>query len=283
MFSPPSLIRSAGAAAAICGTLATCTFATAPERPPGAVALQPPAVYARWWAMAQSCSGLVGPLSSVSFWHVPGEDSFLRDGRHVLGYWTNAGNQIVLAGNAALEGGNVRHEMLHALLRVGGHSRDQFLAKCAGVVDCGEDCIGDAGPPTPADPAALPVSPRLLEVAVDVAPASPSLAQDGGYFTVTVSVRNPQQRSVVARLGSTNIRARSFQFEVRGATGSLAGNEIVLDASSVTFAPGETKRQVFDFAVGDDFARRRLPPGEYTVLGGYGVQLAAPRPLTVAP
>lgn len=282
MHSPASLIRSVGIAAAICGSLATCTFATAPERPLGAVPLAPPAVYSRWWAMAQSCSGVVGPLAAVSFWQLPGEDSFIRDGRNVLGYWTNAGNQIVLAGNAALDGGNVRHEMLHALLRVSGHSRGQFLAKCAGLVDCGADCIADAGPAPAADPAALPVSPRLLEVAVDVAPASPSLAQDGGHFTVTVSVRNPQQRSVIARLGTTNIKARSFQFEVRGATGSLAGNEIVLDASSVTFAPGETKRQVFDFAVGTGFAHRRVPPGEYTVLGGYGVQIAAPRPLTVA-
>jgi hypothetical protein len=279
------LLRPVGVAAAMCATLATCSLTTAPARPPGAVPLTSPPVYARWWAMTESCSGLSGPLAAVSFWHVPGVNSFTRAGRSVLGYWTTADNQIVLAGNAALDGGNVRHEMLHALLRVGGHPREQFLGKCAGFVDCSVDCIADAGPP-PTDTAPL-VGPRAFEISVATVPEHPSRSIDDGQFTLIVSVRNPQQRRVVARLGTPNIKAMSFQFQLRGtgeAIGSgIAGNEIVLDVSSVTFEPGETKRQLFDLSIGASLGPLRVPPGEYTMLGGYGTQFAASVPLTVAP
>ena len=276
------LLRPAGVAVSLCVALATCTVPTAPERPPGAVPLTPPAVYARWWAMTEACSGLTGPMAAVSFWHVPGANSFQRAGRNVLGYWTTADNQIVLAGNAALDGGNVRHEMLHALVRVAGHQREYFLGKCAGFVDCGLDCIADAGP-APVDPAAPLVPLRTFQISVAALPERPSPAVDGGQFSVLVSVRNPQSRRVVARLGPTNLLESSFRIELRGAEGGITGNEIVLDESSVTFEPGETKRQVFDLSIGSTFAPRRVTPGEYTMLGAYGTQYTAPGTLTVAP
>jgi hypothetical protein len=37
----------------------------------------------------------------------------------------------------------------------------------------------------------------------------------------------------------------------------------------VTFAPSETKRHAFDFAVGSDFASLRLRPGTYLLTGAY--------------
>jgi hypothetical protein len=277
------LVRRLGTVAALCATLVTCRDITAPERPASAIPLAPPAVFARWWAMTEACSGVTGPFSNVSWYEVPGVDSFDRDGTDVLGYWTNAGNEIVLAGKAALEGGNVRHEMLHALLRGGGHARDQFLGRCAGVVDCGTNCIADAGPAPMSHPDAAPATAAAFEVTVEVSPAAPSSARDGGFFSVTISARNTAPRPVVARLGSTNVRARSFQFDVRGLAGSMTASRIVLDASSVTFAPGETKRQVFDFSIGNPLAPRWLPPGTYTVLGAYGSHWTAPTSVTVGP
>ena len=278
----PLFVHRLGAAAALCGSLAACTVTTAPERPTGAVPLAPPAVYARWWAMTEACSGLTGPLDAISFWQVPGVSSFSRNGKNVLGYWTTAGNQIVLAGNAALDGGNVRHEMLHALVRVGGHPRDQFLGRCAGVVDCGTDCIADAGPPPPADPAVPLASPRQFEVSVAVVPERPDLATDGGHFSVIVSVRNPQQRSVVARLGAVTTPPTSFRFElVTGAGTGIVGNELARDASSTTFAAGETKRQVFDLSIGASLAPGRVPLGTYALRGGYDTQFTLPAALTV--
>jgi hypothetical protein len=233
--------------------------------------------------MTESCSGVRGPFGDVAFFQVPGVADFESDGRRVVGYWTSGGNQIVLAGDAVLDGGSVRHEMLHALIPIGGHPRDQYLEKCAGVVDCGAKCIDDAGAPPPADPAALSVSPAALQVTTEVTPAAPTSATDGGFFVVSVAVRNTLAQPVVARLGATNARALSFQYDVRGPTGATVGAQVALDASAVTFAPGEVKRQLFDFSIGNDLPARRLPPGAYTVVGAYGSHRSGSMPMTVGP
>jgi hypothetical protein len=281
---PPRLGRRLGAAAALCAVaLTTCRFPTAPPLPDGARDIEPPAVYARWWAMTEACSGVTGHFENVNFFEVPGVSDFVSDGRRVVGYWTNGGNRIVLAEEAVLDGGSVRHEMLHALIRIGGHPRDQFLDKCAGVVDCGTSCIADAGAAPAADPAALSVSPLALAVTTEVTPMAPTSARDGGFFLVGVTVRNTLDRPVIARLGPTNARALSFQYDVRGPTGGTVGARIVLDASSVAFAPGEAKRQYFDFAIGNDLPARRLPPGEYTVVGAYGSHRSDATAVTVGP
>lgn len=275
--------RRLGAIAAFAASLASCRFPTAVELPAGAVSMPAPAVYSRWWAMTEACSGVSGALADVSFYRIPHVDTFTRDGKAVLGYWTSAGNQIVLAEGASLDGGNVRHEMLHALLRVGGHPRDQFLEKCLGTVDCGSDCIADAGAAPAPDPAAIPLVSSGFEVTVQVVPSAPTSAVDGGFFTVTVSVHNPLAQNVIAKLGATNARAVSFLYDVRGPTGGVIGSEIVLDPSAVTFAPGETKRQVFDFSIGNDVSAGRLPPGAYTVVGGYGSNRTPPTSVNVGP
>jgi hypothetical protein len=233
--------------------------------------------------MAEACSGVSGALGDVSFYRIPHVDSFSRDGKAVLGYWTSAGNQIVLADGASLDGGNVRHEMLHALLRVGGHPRDQFLEKCLGTVDCGPDCIADAGAAPPANPAAVPLVATGFDISVQVTPAAPTSTIDDGFFTVTVSVHNPLNQPVIAKLGASNARAVSFLYDVRGAVGGVIGSEIVLDPSAVTFAPGETKRQVFDFSIGTDIPAGRLPPGVYDVVGGYGANRTPSTSVTVGP
>jgi hypothetical protein len=233
--------------------------------------------------MTEACSGVTGPFQDVTFYEVPGVADFESEGRRVVGYWTSGGNRIVLAGDAVLDGGSVRHEMLHALIRVGGHPRDQFLEKCAGVVECGTACIADAGSAPPIDPTALTVAPTSLEVTTQVTPAAPTSARDGGYFVVAVAVRNTLARPVVARLGSTNVRALSFQYDVRGPTGGTVGAQVVLDASAVTFAPGETKRQYFDFSIGNNLPARMLPPGSYSVVGAYGSHRSDATSVSVGP
>ena len=275
--------RRLGATAAIAASLASCRFPTAVELPAGALPMAAPAVYSRWWAMTEACSGVSGALGDVAFYRVPHVDSFTRNGKSVLGYWTSAGNQIVLAEGASLDGGNVRHEMLHALLRVGGHPRDQFLEKCLGTVDCGPDCIVDAGAAPAADPAAIPLLASAFEVAVQITPAVPMSNVDDGYFTVTVSVHNPLNHDVIAKLGPSNARAVTFLYDVRGPTGGVIGSEIVLDPSAVTFGPGETKRQIFDFSIGNDISAGRLPPGIYDVVGGYGSNRTPSTSVTVGP
>jgi hypothetical protein len=280
---PRHLGRRLGAAAALCATLTTCRFPTAPPLPPSAEILGAPAVYSRWWAMTEACSGVTGPFQDVTFYEVPGVADFESEGRRVVGYWTSGGNRIVLAGDAVLDGGSVRHEMLHALIRIGGHPRDQFLEKCAGMVDCSTACIADAGSAPPPDPTALSVAATSLEVTTQVTPATPTSSRDGGFFVVAVAVRNTLARPVVARLGSTNVRALSFQYDVRGPTGGTVGAEVVLDPSAVTFAAGETKRQYFDFSIGNNLPARMLPPGAYTVVGAYGSHRSDATSVTVGP
>ena len=115
--------------------------------PSNAVSYTPPAVYTRWWAMVEGCSGLSGALAWVSWYKVPGS-AVLLNGRWVSEYWSARGNFVVIPESLADDATGVRHEMLHALIADPSHSRhprDQFLGRCAGVVDCGKDCARDAG------------------------------------------------------------------------------------------------------------------------------------------
>ena len=57
--------------------------------------------------------------------------------------WYSDGNRIVLVKQAVTWNIGVRHEMLHALLRVGTHPREYFLDRCRGVVYCGDNVCSD--------------------------------------------------------------------------------------------------------------------------------------------
>ena len=276
--------RWLSAAAAAVG-LAACRNLVDPDLPPNAEEFVPPPVYARWWAMTEACSGLSGDLSSVSWYMVPGARTVLLNGRPVEGYWSFAGNRIVMAGAGRLMGGLVRHEMLHALRKARGHSREKFLEDCGGVVACTEACVRDAGPPPSPDPAAIQVGPGLLEVQVDVEPATPNLAVDDGFFVVIVSVRNPGTYPVVVQLPPQPIGGAptSFSFDWIGQSTIMSGHEFALDPGVSVFAVGETKRQVFDFKIGNDLASRALPAGTYALRGGYGGHLETHAPVVLLP
>src|SRR6476620_4142025 len=144
MFNRSGLVR--GTAMLLLSTVA-CSSIVDPALDPRAVSFQPPPVYARWWSMVESCSGLQGPLSDVSLYQVPGSGTVSYSGDEVAGYRALNNNRIVLGGEAILDGSVVRHEMLHALVRkASGHPREYFLQRCAGLVVCGPTCVADAGP-----------------------------------------------------------------------------------------------------------------------------------------
>jgi hypothetical protein len=256
--------------AAIVG-LAGCEALVAPL-PSDAEQFSPSAVYSTWWNMAQACSGQTGALTAISWFKTDQALTDPRTGDPIVGYWTPG--RIVLTTAAVLDGGTVRHEMLHALLRKPGHPRNQFLGKCEGTVDCQGSCIRDAGPyPSPPE---IPIHIRgdSIDIAVDIEPKNPDSAHDSGFFSVTVLVRNRSTHwatvpsyysSVFPGYDST----RTFELDVRGPTGGNTRSEIRLDPSEWIFAPGEIKKQVFDFAVGNDLFAHKLPPGNYTARGGY--------------
>lgn len=273
------------AAVGVVAALVACGNLVDPDLPANAEQFTSPPVYARWWSMTQSCSGLSGDLSAVTWFMVPGVSTVSLNGKAVEGYWSLAGNRIVIAGAGRLAGGIVRHEMLHALMKAGGHPRAKFLDDCGGVVYCTEACIGDAGPPPAADPSAVQIGPEPLEVRVDVEPATPSRVVDDGFFAVIVSVRNPRTSPVVVQLPPQPIGggATTYAFDVTGQSTVLSGYESALDLSVSSFAAGETKRHVFDFRIGSNVESRSLPPGTYILRAGYGGHLVNAAPLVLLP
>jgi hypothetical protein len=258
------------------GALSECSRLVDPKLPPGTSPFSAPVVYARWWAMTQACSGASGSLAAVSWFETTDTLKDPRSGVVIDGYWSAATNQIVLSASMKLDGGTVRHEMLHALLREGGHSRAQFLGRCAGVVSCTSACVDDAGPPPPIDPGAIEVLPESITVGITVDPAEPSAAHDDGFFTITVTARNPASHPVMVLFPLPARPARTFGFDLTGPVGRIVDGVIQLDLSVAAFAPNETKQQVFDFVVGQQPLARALSPGNYTVVGSFGGKEAAP-------
>jgi hypothetical protein len=208
-----------------------------------------------------------------------------NSGDIVLGYWSSAGNQIVLTTASVTDGATVRHEMLHALLRVGGHPRTQFLGKCAGTVPCQGPCIHDAGPyPTPPE-VPIHVTGQSIDLTVDVEPRNPTPAQDGGFFTITVLAHNGSTHwATVTPSLAQDDTTHTFAFDVRLATsGGITASDVALDPSERIFAPGETKRQVFDFAIGDSPFGNQLLPGNYVVRGGFSDYWSADSTFVIGP
>jgi hypothetical protein len=244
-----------------------------------------PAVYQQWWALTSECSGASGSLESVQWFVVPGVSLFWRDGSVVNGFWSRDGNKIVLAEGAIDDGEVVRHEMLHALQVDGRHTRRAFIERCGGVVSCMSACI-DVASRSPQGGASLPrvpASSMVIDVAVD--PGDPGSTSYDGHFAVTVSVRNPARDSVVVTLPGfeEGVRTPSFRYELSDGTEGVSYSLPAPDSGLMVFGPGETRRAVFDFKISSSFKGMRvLPPGSYSVRGGFGAQWSAPRSFVLA-
>jgi hypothetical protein len=157
-----------------------CGHLTDPPLPGNALVFHPPEVYAKWWAMVESCSGLTGSLASIQWYSTLGELHDPNDNdATIAGYWSLAGNRVVLTTSDTIAGGVVRHEMLHALLRSAGHPRSAFLQACGGIVYCGQECVRDAGPPASPPNGTPTVAPSELEVTSVVSPDGPIYQIDG--------------------------------------------------------------------------------------------------------
>ena len=270
------------AAMSLLGALA-CTSITDPPLDPRAVPLQPLPVYARWWSMVESCSGLQGFMSDVSWYQVPGTQTLDLAGDEVSGYWTVHSNSIVLAGEATLAGVVVRHEMLHALLqKVRGHPREYFLERCGGVVSCASSCVTDAGPAPNVDATTERVTSDVLKLFVSVVPNAPSSSVDAGVFTVIVTASNSNSYPIVITPSAAALN-HSFFYTLSGVAGGISGWVDVLDSGMRYFAAGETKRQYFDFSIGANLGGHTVTPGAYRLYAGYETRGVALEGVTIGP
>lgn len=245
---------------------------TAPPLPDEAVPMRRPAVYAAWWRMVEACSGRRGDLARVRWFSAPAPfevDGQLYDGYWHRGDWLRGGDRIVLSTAWTPPGDLVRHEMLHALLRRGDHPRAAFVEACGGVVDCGVGCdaLGEEGRGVPAG--AREVTPAALEISLAVSPAAPSWVADSGWFSLTVTARNPAPEPVWVRLPSE----MTFGYVPLMEDGT-SGTYRTTAEPRWAFRAGEARRYVFDV---------HYPPGTYAFEGLFGRQPGPAVTVTVGP
>ena len=241
-----------------------------PPLPTDAEQFSPPVVYSTWWNMTQACSGLTGSLGAVSWYKTSQVLHAVGTGDVVIGYWTAGSNRIVMLSSAMLDGGAVRHEMLHSLIAQGGHPRSQFLGKCAGTVDCERGCITDGGPYPPPPESPIHEPGDSIDLTVEIAPTNPTSGFDDGFFSITVTAHNRSTHwATVTPASPTTDTASTFSYDARSPAQQRSGGEIAEDPSQRIFAPGETKKHVFDFRIGDDPFLAQLQTGNYTVRGGF--------------
>jgi hypothetical protein len=233
---------------------------------PRAEMFVPPAVYGRWWTMVQSCSGLAGSLSDITWYQVPGTDVVEQNGRSVGGYWAPVSNSIVLAGNGMLEGSIVRHEMLHALIRArSGHLRQQFLERCGGIVTCGPGCVQEAGPPQLPAPSVVRVGSDAVRVDAHLIPDVPLVSEDDNFFTIAITATNDREYPIVVVLNPSSPN-RTFSYTLLGEAGGLGAFTTATDAGIWYFKARETKQQYFDLRIGITTS-----PPNTLALGLYGL------------
>lgn len=251
--------------------------------PHGAQRFTAPAQYRAWWALTEACSGLHGDFNAVTWYVVPHADSFSLEGASVNGVWYGGRpNRIVLGDSVKFVGSLVRHEMLHALLQVVGHPRQQFLGNCSDIVVCIEKCVSDAGGPPDTSGGAPLLATSALSAAVLIAPDTESVSADSGWVTVTLSVTNTTRspgRVQVPVSDSTPLTDVNLHWRPPDI---VAGEDAFFLDYYFTLAPsdsaGSVRRVVFDEQV-----TLVNPPPQITFSGSFGPYPAPARVLTVTP
>ncbi len=245
----------------------------------GAAPFAPPAVYQRWWALSESCSGLSGSLRSVRWSSAPTSALQAAEGAGTVAFWSSTDNRIVLANNAVTNGRVVRHEMLHALSRSRGHPASLFRVRCDGVVRCDEACRAGGELPRPTN-AAVRVPVSALNISIASVPAIPTRDVDDGAFQVVVSVTNPASHDVVVALRTAD---PAIAVSVSPGDLRLTADHEIGDPRVAWFGPHERKQYVFDLRVGDTPGRILFSPGAYLLTGRFDDLSTPPLALTIRP
>jgi hypothetical protein len=245
---------------------------------PDATRFTPPAVYARWWQLTESCSGRTASFDAVHWYRVPGRLVPFFGG-FVEGFWAQRGNRIVLADSVRELGATVRHEMLHALVQLPGHPEEFFVGRCAAILYCGA-CA--AWTPPTRDFDVVPAESIRVSVRLSLEPRE---ADGQRWLSLWVSATNERARAVVVTDPYRPTWSSVLGFDLRGPDGGGAQGDIASDSSTMFFQPLETKRRLYEFRVTDrfDLGSYHVSPGHYSALGRYGSQVSEPDTLTVVP
>jgi hypothetical protein len=277
--------------------LGACENPTGPL-PGGAVRFDPPAVYARWWALVEACSGRQSDFNSWTWYRVP-INAWRAAGYQNFAAYTNVlGHRIVMEEGVESEGVIIRHEMLHALLGpvyASGNSAMEhppayFRGRCAGVVGCDQGCEDAGPPPQSAPPDAPALSLSDFDVGFDVIPTIVSQSASDHALTFVLHVRNASGHAGWLTLRRTPDvtppAAHWWGFRVVPANQPLpvtdltsvdsTGIVLVIPDGRVPFAAGQTRWLVFDWS------GRAYPPGNYNVVGIFNTR-QIPVALTITP
>lgn len=255
-----------------------CVDLFGPDLPDGAVGLSTlPAEFAGWWALTERCTGITGELTGVAFYVLPGAETIPGSGG-AIGLYQEGRHRIVLTEQNLRNGHLVRHEMIHALLRGGGHPRSYFQEQCGGVVSCSGRCQ-DEGAPRPVwsldDPLAAEDE---LRVSVSLLPSLVSLSAAGeGCLSIAVSLTNlsGEPRTADVRSG----RAFGFALEGWGEGGGGRGSPILAERL-ISLPDSQPWTWVEDCPA---IFEGGLAPGAYSVRGRLGDLISEPATLTVIP
>jgi len=88
----------------------SCGHLTDPPLPTNALVYVPPAVFAKWCAMLESCSGRSGSLENIQWYSTSSQLQDPNDNdAAIAGYWSLAGNRVVLETIDTIAGAVVRH------------------------------------------------------------------------------------------------------------------------------------------------------------------------------
>jgi hypothetical protein len=253
-----------------------CDDLLGPELPDGAVPLVPiPAEYALWWSVAERCSGVRGDFRAVR-WYVVPDARTIPGTDEAIGSYIESGRRIVLAKGQERNGFLVRHEMLHALWRRGGHPRRLFLEQCGGIVSCSDRCQLDAGDDPVWDLRAKRVIPETVIIRTEILPSVASLSTGThGCVTFLAGAQNVLNEPIALGVA----RGGAFSWNVEGLGGGSGGGPVLQD-SLIVIAPGQVWNYAFDCP---QLIAAGTSPGEYSVWAGLGHVRSAPVTLTVVP
>jgi len=205
----------------------------------------------------------------------------MLEGSSVAGFWTSAGNRVVIADGEMYHGSTVRHEMLHALLTRAGHPREEFLGSCAALVNCSDQCQRDAGPlKLPAEYVELPPDSLSVTATVELMPRE----SDGErWLTLWVMATNPHDKAVLVAPPTSARTPATFGYYLIGPQGIFSGGEVATDSSMLFFAPQEAKRWLFEFRVDTQVTEYTITQGQYAIAGYYAHHFSTFDTLEVSP